>query len=218
MIVKKFVDFTMANKFKILTVATVICVIAGGLFIWMQRENTSWKRAEDYYRRADYVKAAAELKNVTFPEDAERLRIYGQTMYATNDYSKSTKAYEKLFEKTKDPFAKLMVGNIANQSKNYDSAIQHYSDLINLYPNYVTGYSNLAMVYRLKGDLNQALATATKGATNNPTNTEVRVLMVSLLASSDETKNSPQYKEALENLKKLDPKNPYLTQMEGNSQ
>jgi len=217
-VIKKIISFIIANKYKLIVVIVLIVAVSGGLFYWNQRENNSWQKAEDYYRRADYKKAAEELKNVSFPDDVERLRIYGQTMYATNDYTKSTKAYDKLFEKTKDPFAKLMVGNIANQKKDYEKAVKQYTELINLYPNYVTAYSNLAMVYRLKGDLNQALATAEKGITNNSTNTEMRVLKVSLLASTEETKNSIQYTEALEGLKKLDPKNPYITQIEAENQ
>jgi tetratricopeptide (TPR) repeat protein len=215
---KKFLNRIYGNlwkhKWKILILLLVVILIFGTLYSLYLRNRSIWNKAEDYYKRADYVKAAVELKKVSMPNDAVKLKVYGQTMFAVKEFDKSYKSYEKLYHLTSDPFAKLMMGNIANQKKDYDRAIKDYSDIIGQNPNYITAYSNLAMVYRLKGDTNKAIETAKTGITNNPKNTELRILLVSLYEVKDNGKKSDEYKNAVEELRKLDPKNPLLEQLE----
>lgn len=84
--------------------------------------NDKWKTATDYYRRADYDNAAKILNKVSMPKDAERLAIYAQTMLATRQLEKAAKSYEELYKLKKDPFAKLVLGNIYNEQKRYTDA------------------------------------------------------------------------------------------------
>jgi len=200
-------------KYLILIVLILVTAI-GGFYLYQQNRNSDiWKKAEDYYRRADYTKTASELKKVSMPNDAEKLRIYGQTMFAVRDYSKAEKAYTKLYELNKDLFAKIMLGNIANQQKSYDKAIKHYRDVIESNPNYITAYSDLAIVYRSMGNNAEAVKVAEDGIKNNPGNTEMYTLLISLLSVDESSKTSDKYKETVEKLKKIDPNNQLLKQI-----
>lgn len=188
----------------------VVILLVGGVVGWWyighQREQ-SWVQATDFYRRADYQSAAPILLNLPLPDDAERLRIYGQTMQATNHPDKAVAAYQKLYEKEKDPYAKLSLGNVYNQQQNYDEAIKAYQELIDSNPNYVQAYVNLATVYRLQGNNAEALRVARDGLQNNANSVVVAELMVSLTAENPE---SSEYKEAVETLRRINPNDPLL--------
>ncbi|MEI6144747.1 MAG: tetratricopeptide repeat protein, partial [Candidatus Berkelbacteria bacterium] len=172
-------------KAKYLIIIVLVLVAGfGGFYLYKQnRDSDIWKKAEDHYRRADYTKTATELKKVGMPSSAEKLKIYGQTMFAVKDYSASEKAYLKLYDLNKDVFAKIMVGNIANQQKKYDKAIKSYREVIKNNPNYIAAYSNLAIVYRSMGNNAEAIKVAEDGIKNNPGNTEMYMLLISLLAT-----------------------------------
>jgi len=166
--------------------------------------DKKWKDAEENYKKADYQKAAANLKYLPMPSDGARLRIYGQTMMATNQDNKASIAFEKLSDKTEDPFAELMLGNIANQQKEYDKAVEIYEHLTSSNPNYIQAYANLAMVYKIQNRTDKAVATAKRGIDANPNSTILHELMVSLTM---ENKELPEYKNSIEKLKQLDPNN-----------
>jgi tetratricopeptide (TPR) repeat protein len=210
----KMFDFLLRHKFILITVFIIIVLVIGGIFLFSTIQKNAWDKAESYYKEADYIKTAEELKNVSFPKTAERLKIYASTMYAVKDYDQSLEAYEELYKLNKDPDALNMIGNIYNQKGDYEKSISNYRELITSYPNYIKGYVNLSTVYRLKGDTNNAIVVAKEGMVNNPTNSELQVLLISILSSDEDMKSSDDYKEAISKLKKFDPNNPLLMQIE----
>src|SRR5690606_6747676 len=143
------------------------------------------------------------------PDDAEQLRIYGQTMQATNHSDKAIEAYKKLYEKEKDPFAKLSLGNVYNQQQNYEEAVKAYQSLIADNPNYIQAYVNLSTVYRLQGKNSDAIDIGKKGLQNNANSVALAELVVSLTADNPE---SDEHKQALETLKRINPEDPLLQQ------
>jgi len=195
-------------KYKI--VAIVVVLLVAGLGGWQYRSasvNNNWKKATDYYRRADYDGAAKILKKMDMPKDATRLSIYAQTMLATRQLDKAALSYQKLYKINKDPFAKLVLGNIYNQQNKYDEAATIYQDLINSNPAYSQAYVNLATLYRLQNKNDQAVATAEKAVINNPNNVVLNELLVSMTMND---KDSPKFKAAIVKLQKLNPKDPLL--------
>lgn len=198
-IVRKF-------KWEFVGLAVVLLLLLG----WQAQRvttNNNWKKATDYYRRADYQNAAKILNKMSLPKDSERLNVYAQTMLATQQLDKAATAYQKLYTVKKDPFAKLVLGNIYNQQKKYDEAAKIYQQLIDANPSYIQAYVNLATLYKLQNNNAKAISVAQKGAANNPSNATLAELVVSLTM---EDKDSGDYKKALENLKKLNPKDPLL--------
>jgi tetratricopeptide (TPR) repeat protein len=55
-----------------------------------------------------------------------------------------------------NPTLRVNVGSIYHANKNYDSAIRFFSDAINLKPDYLSGYYNLTLALKDKGDLQNA--------------------------------------------------------------
>lgn len=59
-----------------------------------------------------------------------------------------------------NPELRVSVGSIYYATENYDMAIRFFTDAVNLKPDYVNGYYNLAIALRDKGDLQNALLVA----------------------------------------------------------
>lgn len=199
------------GKYKIVIV--VVVVVLTGLLIWQHARastNDTWKKATDAYRHADYQTAAKLLKNQKAPSDSDRLAIYAQTMLATRQLDKAADAYQKLYDQKKDPNAKLILGNVYNQQKKYDEAAKIYNELIASNPNFAQAYVNLATLYKIQGKNDQAITVSKKAVTNNPTNTVLNELLVSMTMSQP---NSSDYKTAVANLQKLNPKDPLLASL-----
>ena len=201
-----------AWRFKYLVLLLVLLVtVAGGWIYYQASIENKWQNATDHYRRADYDGAAKILNGLQMPEkDADRLAIYAQTMLATRKLDKAAVAYGKLYELKKDPFAKLVLGNINNEQKKYDEAAKIYLEVIQSNPTYVQAYVNLATMYQLQGNNKKAVSTAVSGTVNNPNNTVLLELLVSLTMTD---KNSRQFKEAVEKLKIVNPNDPLLVQL-----
>lgn len=193
--------------------ATVLAVlaVATGLYLLKTADVATWARAEDYFTRAEYEKAAKILNNKSMPSEKNRLRVYSQTMLATGSLDKALAGYEKIYSNDKDTSAKLIIGNIHNQKKEYDKAIATYKDLIADNPNAVQAYVNLATVYRLKGDSKEAIAISEKAVTANPQNVTLLELRVSMLL---EDQNSDSFRQAVEELRKVNPNDPLLESIE----
>ncbi len=213
---KKVFNFLLRHKISTLGVILTMLLVSGGLIYYsVYRKSSAWEKARSYYQAAEYVKAAEELKKVSFPSTVEELEIYSETMFAVGNYEVASKGYEKIYEINKDPNAMNMIGNIANQQKNYEKTVESYKSVIANNPNYIKSYVNLATAYRIKGDINNAINTTKEGIVNNPSNAELRVLLVSIMSSNEELKKTSDFREAVDKLKEIDPKNPILTQIEG---
>lgn len=64
-----------------------------------------------------------------------------------------------------NPTLRLSIGGIYYTAKNYDLAIRFFTDAANLKPDYANAYYNLAIAYRDKGDLQDALVVANQAVT-----------------------------------------------------
>lgn len=199
------------SVFKYKLVVIVLLIIFVGLGGWQHQKsvtNNNWTKATDYYRHADYDNAAKILNKMSAPKDAARLSIYAQTMLATRQLDKAASAYQQLYVLNKDPFAKIVLGNIYNQQSKFDEATKIYQELITSNPTYAQAYVNLATLYKLQNKNDLAIATAEKAVLNNPNNTVLNELYVSMTMSE---KDSPKFKTAVAKLEKLNPKDPLLT-------
>ena len=192
-------------------VLLVLVALVAGLLVWQYHKNNindNWKKATDYYRKANYDAAAKILNKMPIPtKDADKLAIYAQTMLATRQLDKAATAYTDLYNLKKDPFAELVLGNIYNEQKQYPQAQKIYQKLIDSNPSYDQAYVNLATLYKLQGNNSAAISTAQKGVTNNPNSIVLNELLVSLTMTD---KNSQQFKDAVAKLKKLNPNDPLL--------
>ena len=184
----------------------VILVIVTFVYIVLSHfsNEQDWQKATKLYETADYAKINELIGDKKAPNDDERLSMYAQTMHATGNLDKALVGYQKLDEKNPSPDMKIRIANIYNQKKQYDKAIQLYRDIVNQNPSYIQAYVNLATVQRLKGDNDGAAATASKGVENNPDSVVLHELRVSMLM---EDKSTKEYKSAVKDLKRLDPKN-----------
>lgn len=61
-----------------------------------------------------------------------------------------------------NPLLRLATGGIYYSAKNYDLAIRFFNDAVNLKPDYITGYYNLSLAFRDKGDFKSAIQAATQ--------------------------------------------------------
>ena len=189
--------------------------VAFGWIIYQKSIDTQWAKATDSYRRADYDATAKILNKLPVPtNDEERLAMYAQTMLATRQLDKSADAYEQLYKLKKDPFAKLVRGNIYNEQKKYDEAAKIYNELIDANPSYVQAYVNLATLYKLQNNNTKAVEVAKQGVKNNPNNTVLLELLVSLTMQD---KSSQDFKDAFSQLKTVNPNDPLIEMIEKES-
>ncbi|MDB5181945.1 MAG: hypothetical protein JWP13_708 [Candidatus Saccharibacteria bacterium] len=195
-------------KYKVIVIVLLVAVV--GLLVWQQQKasaENNWKKATDAYRRANYDEAAKIIGDAKPPKDTDRLAIYSQTMLATRQLDRAAEGYEKLYDAKKDPFAKLVLGNVYNQQKKYDEAAKIYQELIASNPTYAQAYVNLSTLYKLQNKIGESIEIAQKGVKNNPNNTILNELLVSMTMHE---KDSKAYKDAVAQLKKLNPNDPLL--------
>jgi tetratricopeptide (TPR) repeat protein len=198
------------GKYKIVVI--VLVLVVAGLLGWQHQRaaaDNKWKKATDAYRRANYDEAAKILGDSKPPEDPAKLAVYAQTMLATRQLDRAAEAYSNLYKNKKDPSAKLILGNIYNQQKKYDEAAKIYEDLIASNPGYAQAYVNLATLYKIQNKSDKAIEVSQKGVKNNPNNTVLNELLVSMTMHE---KDSKAYKDAVAQLKKLNPNDPLLLQ------
>lgn len=190
-------------------VIAVLVITAGvGYFVTSAlRTENAWKRASDYYGRADYENAAKALDGVSVPSDTERLMVYSQTMLATRQLDDALVGYNKLYEAKKDPNTKIIIGNIYNEQKRYEEAEKVYKEAFAANPSYVQAYVNLATLYKLQGRAQDAIAVAKQGVQNNDRSATLYELLVSMLMDN---KDSADFKAAVEKLKEINPQDPLL--------
>ena len=200
--------FRFVKKHVIVVLCLLLAIAAlATLQVLNLNREAAWKRATDYYARAEYEKASKELASLSMPSSAERLRVYGQTMLATRQLDKSLEAYTKLYDLNKDPSVKIIIGNIYNEQKKYDESIKIYREVISANPNNVQAFVNMATVYKLQNNEKEAAKIAKEGVEKNPNSVVLLELRVSMLMSD---KSSPEYKEAVEALKQVNPQDQLL--------
>jgi len=200
----KFVRFL--KKFWYVFLILVIGIVAAvAWFSYTARVNAAWSKAADYHGKADYAEAAKLLNDMPLPSEDGRLQVYAQTMLATRQLDKALPAYRALYEKKKDPSVKIAIGNIYNEQKKYDEAEKTYRELITANDTFVQAYVNLSTLYKLQGKNKDAVDVAKQGVKANPNSVVLNELLISMLL---EDKESEDFKQAVEALKKINPKSP----------
>ncbi|KKP69937.1 hypothetical protein A2X44_01865 [candidate division CPR3 bacterium GWF2_35_18] len=192
----------MNKKIVIVLIIIVFILSVGAYFGYNWWNQKQWNNAEDYYRQGNYQKASEIMLKFSIPEDTEKLGIYAQTMFATSHLDKAEIAYQKLYEKEKDPFAKMMLGNIANQNKDYEKAKTVYKELIESNPNYIQAYVNLATIYRIQQDQKNAVSITEEGISKNANATVLYELLLSIVINEP---TSESYQKAYKKLKEINP-------------
>ena len=96
-----------------------------------------------------------------------------------------------------NPTLRLNIGGIYYSVKNYDLATRFYTDAANLKPDYANAYYNLAVAYRDKGDLQDALVVANQAVTLEQSNKgtasyQVAAQLLSDLKAKLSGSNAPQ--------------------------
>lgn len=193
---------------------SILIFVLAGLIVWsvlQSNQAAAWDKATDHFSRAEYEEAEKIIKDFPIPNDAEKQRVYAQTMLATGNLDKALAGYEKLYETTKDVSSKLIIGNIYNQKEEYDKAIEIYKEVIRENPGNVQAYVNAATVYRLQGKKAEAIAISKEAVTANPQNVTLLELKVSMLL---EDQNSTEYKEAVAELREVNPNDPLLQSLD----
>ena len=84
-----------------------------------------------------------------------------------------------------NPTLRLNIGGIYYSVKNYDLATRFYTDAANLKPDYTNAYYNLAVAYRDKGDLQDALVVANQAVTLEQNNKNSSSYQVALALLND---------------------------------
>lgn len=194
-------------------VAFAITIISA-LITWQvlaAQNAAAWQRAEDHFQKADYASAEAILVNMPVPGDAEQLRVYSQTMLATNHTEKALEGYTKLYEMNNDASTYLIIANIHNQQEEYKQAIEIYRSIIADNNGNVQAYVNLATVYRIQGNKDEAALVAAQAVEANPNNVILLELRVSMLL---ENKDTNEYREAVDALRAANPEDPLLIALE----
>jgi tetratricopeptide (TPR) repeat protein len=88
------------------------------------------------------------------------------TGVAQNALTFSLDAYGRAIQRNPlDPTLRFSVGQLYYAIKNYDMSIRFFTDAVNLKPDYVNAYYNLALAYREKGDLQSAQLVANQTLT-----------------------------------------------------
>ena len=105
------------------------------------------------------------------PRSARNWEVLGSiyrniTGVAQNSLTFALDAYGKAIQRDPvNPALRITVGGIYYSAKNYDMTIRFFSDAVNLKPDYVNGYYNLAIALRDKGDLANAKLIADQAVT-----------------------------------------------------
>lgn len=197
--IKKF--FKSRKKLTLIIVFALLVIVVGGYFV---HSIYSWKKAEEYFKTAQYQKVIDEIGNQPMPSDPQKLDIYGRSMMATRQLDKAYAAYEKLNAISKSLDNTLIMANIQSEKGNTDQAEKLYQEVIDENPHFIQAYLNLASLYRLKGDKAKANEILLKGVTNNPDSPSIYDYLLSI---NEDNSKSADYKGWLEKLKKLDPNN-----------
>ncbi|MFZ2544650.1 MAG: tetratricopeptide repeat protein [Candidatus Saccharimonadales bacterium] len=197
-------------------VAIAMVIVIGVVVAWfsyVSYVNSIWSKAADYHGRADYANAAKLIENMPIPTEKSRLQVYAQTMLATRKLDKALPAYDALYKSEKDPTVKIVIGNIYNEQKKYDDAEKTYRELITANDTFVQAFVNLSTLYKLQGKNTDAIDVAKKGVKANPNSVVLNELLISMLL---EKKDSEDFKQAVEALRKINPKSPIFEAIKNN--
>ncbi|MEO6508770.1 MAG: O-antigen ligase family protein [Patescibacteria group bacterium] len=110
------------------------------------------------------------------------------TGVAKNSLTFSLDAYGKAIQRDPlNPTLRFTVGGLYYSLKNYDLAIRFFSDAINLKPDYVNAYYNLALAYREKNDVQSAKTVAEQSLRiiDKATNPQDYKIVTKLIADLD---------------------------------
>ena len=124
------------------------------------------------FRLGDYDEAVENLKrtlrlNAGHPQAS---RFLGWVYYERQEWNEAIEAYRKAIQvNPKDPTPYLRLGLIFGiHQGDFEKAVSHFKNLINLFPNWTPGYAGLADTYREQHKFVDAIAWYIRALQKNP--------------------------------------------------
>ncbi len=158
----------------------IVAAVVAGLFAFLPRHNGNSSSTDNpviskYKQQLPDLKKKAEEN----PNDTTALKNYAIALYASGDAEAAKVQYEKLVAadgKDADTFNNL--GNAYRDTGKVDDAIRAYQKALELNPQSVNTYANLANVQLYtKNNPSDAIATYQKGLSALPNNSQLEFLL-----------------------------------------
>lgn len=171
---KKFV------KMAIVTMVFIV-IVAGGFFAWtklplkLNKPKAVPENLIDQYKQ-DLSKLKKQAEKSGSNED---LQAYGIAQYATGDAAGAIDTYTKQIAKDdKNIIAHSGLANALRDQNNFDQAIEQYKKVIELAPNDISAYVNLASVYQYQlKQMDKAVEVYQQGIEKNPKSIDLQLLL-----------------------------------------
>ena len=168
-----------------------LTLVLGGILLWNGCQQTAVTSAKVYIQQQNYEKAIeqAELAIKTNPNDAEAYFVAGEAYGYVGEYLKMNEAFKKSLaispkrapeiEQIKNKYyAELFnTGATAIKNNKLDVAEQNYKICIELFPERAAAYTNLALVYTLRKEDDQAIALYKQAIERDPSDLNVQVML-----------------------------------------
>lgn len=148
-----------------------------------------------------YRQELPQLKKKAESGSAADLQNYAIAQYATGDAPGAEQTYRKQIEA--DPRSALAHNNLANALRDqgkYEEAAEHYEKAMEISPKMLSAYVNLGSIYQYSlKDKGKAAAVYERGIKNNPSSSDLHVLLAILQEQSgDKSGAADSYRRALE--------------------
>lgn len=189
------------NRHKIWTIvilAVLLIVIATSIWLIIQsrhKEQTVNPVIATYAKQLPDLKKKAESN----PNDADARRNYAVALYVTRDLERAKQQYEAATAiNDKDAVTYNNLGNVYRDLGKINEAIDAYNKSLELDPNSVNTYANLANIQLYsKNKPLDAIETYKTGLSHLPANTQLQLL---LGLAYEQAKDIPSAKQTYENI------------------
>lgn len=116
----------------------------------------------DYAAQVPELEAQVEEN----PEDLATLQDLAIAYYQTGQYEQAVETYQKMLDIEDSAVVHNNLGNVYRDWEKTDEAIQQYETAIELDPTLASAYTNLAMLYALDGQTEEAVSVLQRGLDN----------------------------------------------------
>ncbi|NLG99974.1 MAG: tetratricopeptide repeat protein [Chloroflexi bacterium] len=154
---------------------------------------TAYEEIDEIDQAIQVLRAATALHNDRVP----LLRHLGTLLVNTNDIEGAIQTIDQALKVDRSPSLLNLRGILVAIQDNESEAIQYFKEAIELDPQNVPAYRNLAQAYLLEGEIESAMEVADRGLELSPNSEEMLSIKAQIL------KESGQPDEALSILEKL---------------
>ncbi|MBN2050328.1 MAG: tetratricopeptide repeat protein [Spirochaetales bacterium] len=102
-------------------------------------------------------------------------------------------AEKLLVQYPKSPDLHLFLGNIKTRQDQFDAAVSHYRDAIQLKPDNAEAFNNLSVAFKMKGELKAAVAAAEKAYALNPRRADIAYNLGNIYKQAGRVKEAVDY-------------------------